>query len=778
MTSKLALGLGAAFVALDPAAGLAQTSAPPTQSSVTQTEPDSPNIDPNDIVVTAQRRAERLRDVPLAVSAYTGNALQQQQITTVTDLRQVNPSLNFTPSANARGEGFAIRGVGTAIFSDTVEQSVGVVVDGVVLGRSGQATSDLLDVDRIEVLRGPQGLLFGKNASAGVIAIYTRRPQLGASTVDMFASYGTYNEIKFNTAGNIPLGERMAIRVAVGHQSADGTIRNIVRNEDVNNRDEQNLRAKLRFQASESVDLELRGDYLQRESRCCAFTALSAPLTTAFGAVNAAVGIVPGRGNDEIAANREFFQNVVAGGVSGEANVELGFATLTSITAWRRWVNTDNNDPDLLPLPILEINKGESRLRQFSQEVRLASPGGGTVEWVAGLFYYRQRNRTAGEQTGTLGAVALPTLLGTTLDTVTDNFSRAVFGQVTVRPAAAIKLIGGLRYTKEDVDLELVQARAPTAIATIPGRFSGTINGKTKADNWSYRVTGQVDVSPEMMVYATHARGFKGPGINTLGVSTSVTEVVRPEIPTTWEIGTRGAFLDNRLGFAVAAFRTDYKDFQAQIFDQGVVPGRFRVTNAGELKTRGIELELNARPAPGLTLRANGAFLDAKYGEFENIACFTGQPILPFGTVRTNDRECIRSSASVGATAVTNGTGNRLSNVPKYNYSLFGRYEAPVGELKAFAQANWNWRSKVSFSAAGDPNLVENSYGLLGGSIGIGAADDRWTATFWARNLLDDYYATNIISQPVLNAIGVYSQFYAPDARRLVGASLAFRFGR
>ena len=164
MTSKLALALGVSFVALAPAAGQAQTSAPPSQPSVTQTEPESPTSDPNDIVVTAQRRAERLRDVPLAVSAYSGNALQQQQITTVTDLRQVNLSLNFTPSANARGEGFAIRGIGTAIFSDTVEQSVGVVVDGVVVGGSGQAISDLLDVERIEVLRGPQGLLFGKNA--------------------------------------------------------------------------------------------------------------------------------------------------------------------------------------------------------------------------------------------------------------------------------------------------------------------------------------------------------------------------------------------------------------------------------------------------------------------------------------------------------------------------------------------------------------------------------------------------------------------------------------
>jgi iron complex outermembrane receptor protein len=779
---KLALSLGLGAAALATSSAYAQ-SAPP-QSPPEEAESAAPNkpstetADPSDIVVTAQRRSERLRDVPLAVSAYTGNALRDQQITTLTDLRQVNPSLNFTPSANARGEGFAIRGVGTAIFSDTVEQSVGVVLDGVVLGRSGQATSDLLDIDRVEVLRGPQGLLFGKNASAGVIAITTRRPQFDATTLDLFTSYGTLNEVRASAIGNAPLGSKAALRLAVGHQSADGTIRNVLRDEDLNNRDEQNARAKLRYAPSDTVDLELRADYLQRNSRCCAWTALSAPANTPFGARNAIAGIVLSRGNDENAAGARFFQDVRAWGTSGEANVGLGFATLTSISAFRRWKNEDNNDPDLLPINILDINKGISRLSQLSQEVRLASPGGGSFEWVAGLFYYKQRNQTIGEQTGTLGIVALATLLGTTLETVTRNTSKAVFGQVTFRPTRILKLIGGLRYTDENVELDLLQGKSPSANATIPGRFTGAIDGETSADNLSYRVTGQVDVIPQMMVYATHARGFKGPGINTLGVTTSITEVVRPEIPTTWEIGTRGSFLANRLSFAVAAFKTDYKDFQAQVFDQSITPSRFRVTNAGELETKGVEVELSARPITGLSLRANGAYLDARYGEFENIACFTGQPILPFGTVRTSDRQCIRSGAGPAAPAVTNGTGNRLSNVPKYNYSLFGRYETRVSALKAFAQANWNWRSEVSFSAAGDPNLVEDSYGLLGGSIGIGASDDRWTATLWARNLLDKYYATNIISQPVLNAPGVYSQFFAPDSRRLIGASLAVRLGR
>ena len=264
----------------------------------------------NEIIVTAQKREERLRDVPLAVSAVSGNLLQAQQVTTATDLRLVSPSLNFTPSANARGEGFAIRGVGTAIFSDTVEQSVGVVIDGVVVGRSGQGSGDLLDIERVEILRGPQGMLFGKNASAGLISINTRRPQLGETTLEVRGSYATLDEIKVSGVGNLPLGDIAALRLAVGSQSANGTIYNRQLDIDVNNRNEQNARAKLLVEPSPDLSIMISGDWQRRRSRCCAWTARSAPAGTAFAALNAAAGVVPSVGNREIAAGVPFFQDV------------------------------------------------------------------------------------------------------------------------------------------------------------------------------------------------------------------------------------------------------------------------------------------------------------------------------------------------------------------------------------------------------------------------------------------------------------------------------------
>jgi iron complex outermembrane recepter protein len=209
-----------------------------------------------------------------------------------------------------------------------------------------------------------------------------------------------------------------------------------------------------------------------------------------------------------------------------------------------------------------------------------------------------------------------------------------------------------------------------------------------------------------------------------------------------------------------------------------VFPGRFRVANAGELQTKGIEVDVSVLPRPGLTISAAGAYIDAKYADFKNIACYTGQPILPFGTPRTSPRDCIRAGAAATATAVTEGTGNVLANSPRFSYTLTGRYETPVMGMKAFAQLNWLWRDKVNFSAAGDPNLVQRAYGLLGASFGFGPSDDAWQISIFGKNLLDKNFAANIISNPVLNAPGVYSQFTSPDARRTIGLAVSIRLGK
>ncbi len=738
------------------------------------TAPPAPPVALERIVVTAQKRLELLEDVPAAVSAYSGTQIEQLGLNNATELRFVSPSVNFTQSANARGEGFSIRGVGTSIFSDSIEQSVGFMVDGVVVGRTGQASGDMLDVQRVEILRGPQGMLFGKNASAGLISVITTKPRLGVNSAEGRLSVGSFNEVKSQLIGNIALGETAALRLAFGSTKADGNVQNIISGQSLNNRDDQMMRAKLLVNPTDKLDVQINADASQRNTLCCAWTARSAPAATTFGRLNLAAGITASPANLQVAAGAPFFQNSKNSGLSVELNYDLGWATLTSLSAYRTWELQDNNDPDLLPINILDRNSGDSSLTQKTQEVRLTSPSGGAFEWVGGVYWYDQRNTTLGDQAGTLGAGA--NILGSFLNTTTTNTSKAIFGQVTARVSDRFKLIGGARYTSDTVGLDLLQGKSIGAVASIPGRYNGAIMGEVNKTNVSWRLTAQADLNRDNMLYGTVAKGFKGAGINTLSVTSPTLEVIEPEIPTTVEAGMRSTLMGGRAQISVAAFKTRFENYQAQVFDQNVNPGRFRVTNAGSLESQGIEMDIVARPVPALTLTAAFSHIQSTYGDFKNIACYTGQPISPFGTARTSPRDCIRTSAAANATALTEGTGNPLTNSPMNTVALSARYETSMSGFKFAGQLNYFWRDKVSFSAAGDPNLVQDAYGLLGASVGIGSLDGKWNVSIYGKNLANQNFAANVISNPVLNAPGVYSQFTSPDARRSVGVVMNVKF--
>lgn len=737
--------------------------------------PAAADDDGNDleIIVTAQKREERLQDVPLAVSAVSGKQLETLNINDPKELRYVSPSLNFSNSANVRGEGFTIRGVGTAVFADTVEQSVGTVIDGVPLARAGQAIADLIDVDRVEVLRGPQGMLFGKNASAGVISIVTKAPQFNNSFEGRI-SYGTYDEIKANAIANIALSDKAAFRIAYSQTKRDGIVQNIFRDEMLNGRDSKSVRARLRWEPTDTLSVNLIGDWGKSDQLCCAWTARTAPLTTAYGQRTAAAGITPGPRNLEMAADQPFFQQAKTWGASAQVDLDAGWATFTSITAYRHWDESDGNDPDILPVNYLNVNNGNNLLDQYSQELRMASPSGGRFEWVGGIFLSWIRNNNRSEQTGALALLPPPLELGSVFSSRVKSDSSAVFGQLSYSPVDRLKLIIGARYTAEKVQLNAVAMPTPGALAGIPGRYVGPVLGQISNTNLSGRATIQYSFNDDVMVYATAARGYKGPGIDTLGIVGPTPEFVQPEIPTSYEVGLRSAFFNRSTIFNITAFTTDFKDYQASSFDTTVTPSRFLVTNAGKLRSSGVEAELQSRPLPGLSLGGSIAYIDSKFADFKNISCYAGQPVLPLGTPRTSPRQCILISPTQ---AVTYADGNRLPNAPKLTYTLTGGYQHHVGDFRIDTSLNWFYRSKVAFDAAGNPANVQSGYGLLNGNIGFGPDNDRWRLSFFARNILDRHFVNVVFSQPVLNEPGVSVQIPSPDARRLLGVALDVKFG-
>lgn len=729
---------------------------------------------PLEIVVTAQKREERLQDVPIAVSAVSGNQLETLNINDPRDLRYVSPSLNFSNSANVRGEGFTIRGIGTAVFADTVEQSVGTVVDGVTLSRPGQAIADLIDIERVEILRGPQGMLFGKNASAGVISIITKAPQF-SNSLEGRVSYATLDEVKVNAIANLGLSDNLAFRVAYSKTKRDGIVNNIVRDEVLNGRDSQGLRAKLRWEPTSTLSINVIGDWGQSEQLCCAWTARTAPLTTPFGQRNGLAGITPGPRNLENAADQMFYQKVDTWGGSVQIDFDAAWATLTSISAYRNWDESDGNDPDILPVNFLRVNNGNNLLDQYTQELRLASPSGGNVEWVGGLFLSNTRNDNRSEQTGQF-ALALPPgfEFGSVFASTVKNSSSAIFGQLSFSPVERLKLIVGGRYTAEKVELDASASPAPGAVGAVPGRFVGLVSGRESTENFSGRATVQYSFSDEVMAYATAARGYKGPGIDVLGIVRSPPEIVQPEIPTTYEVGLRSQIFNRSTIFNITAFTTDFKNYQASSFDTTVSPSRFLVTNAGKLRTRGIEAEFQSRPVEGVSLAGSMAYIDSKFVDFKNISCYAGQPILALGTPRTSPRDCILISPTQ---SVTFADGNRLPNSPKITYNLTAGYQHHVGSFRVDSTANWFYRSKVTFDAAGNPDTVQEGYGLLNGNISFGPDNDRWRLSFFARNLLDKHFVNVVFAQPVLNSPGVTVQIPSPDARRLLGVALNVKFG-
>lgn len=532
----------------------------------------------------------------------------------------------------------------------------------------------------------------------------------------------------------------------------------------------------LLWEATPNLTVNLRSDWGKSDQLCCAWTARTAPDTSTFGLLNAAEGIIPGEENRIMAGNAPFYQNTENWGASLQVDFDAGWGTFTSISAYRYWKTSDTGDADILPLNFLEFNGGSNWLDQYSQEFRLTSPSGGRFEWVAGTFLSHIENRGLVEAWGNRGQVFPNTdrYYGSATDSVTTNKSVAVFGQLSYALSEKMKLIVGGRYTSEELDFVGEMYTMPTSVAGTPGRFIGPIQANTSVDNFSGKAALQYYFNRDFMVYVSAARGYKGPGIDTQSIIRSDLTVIRPEIPTSYEIGMRSQFMDRAVTLNITGFATDFKDFQASVFDVNQMPARFLLSNAGKLRTRGVEAEFEFRPTADLAFNGSATYADSIYADFKNISCNPYQTVLPLGTPRTSPRECILITPTV---AVTYGDGNPLSNAPKLTYSLSASYGRTMGDYRVDTFLNWFWRDEVSFDASGNPLMRQDAYGLLNANIGIGPEDGKWRLSLFARNILDKHFVNRVTGQGVYGGRGISVQWGSPDAERFVGVALDVRFG-
>lgn len=690
-------------------------------------------------------------------------------------MRKLSPSLQYTPVTNGNGSSFNIRGIGTIGFAPlSSEPSAALVIDGVVQGIAGQGIGELSDIERVEVLRGPQGMLFGKNASTGLINVVTKMPSLAGFEANGSLSYASLDELKARLSVNLPLTDTMAVRVSGFHSERDGILKNPVQGRDYNDLDTQGGRFKFLWQPTDDVTFNFIGDYSETSQYCCVYTVRDAVPGSRLSDDLAQWGVTPGKSNKKSIAGFPTRQDQESYGLQGQLEWEVGDVTVTAISAYRRYDMDFQQDLDLGTAEALhQFPVGTQEARQVSHELRFSSLHGNLVDYVVGLYYFDKDVDQPSLIGGTFNIPPFirPSPALSAPDGIVDfsfgNRSYAAFGQVDLNVTDELTFILGARYTEDEIELRTVNTLAPGFIGMPPfwqQNIAPPAGGKADFDNWSWRIGARYQFTYDLMGYITLSRGYKGPA-PLEDTATSIT-LSDPEIPTNLELGLKSTWLDGRWMVNVALFDQEVKDFQAQVFDFTLNPPGVRLTNAGMLKSRGVELETQFAATDYLTLSASLTYQDAYFDKFVGASCYAGQ---------TAAQGCI--TTPTGA-SYYDASGRPLPNAPEWVYTINADYVQPLGNnLELFGNLNWYWRDEATFTVAPNPNTVQDAYGLLGASIGIGSADQRWRVTLFGRNLLDEEFAANI-GEAVMGAPGETQQLFTADSRRTVGVELSFSYGR
>ncbi|QDH33896.1 TonB-dependent receptor [Porphyrobacter sp. YT40] len=744
----------------------------------------------HDIMVTARRRSESAQDIPLAVSVIDARQIDATGAFNVARLQQLAPTLQFY-SSNPRNTAVNIRGLGVpfGLTSDGFEQGVGIYVDDVYYSRVASATFDFLDVAQIEVLRGPQGTLYGNNTTAGAINIQTNQPSFdleGRAEI----SLGNYAFRQARLAVSGPLSETVAARIAFSGTSRDGTIRNVVTGEDIQSLDNLGLRAQLLWEPADSLRVKLVGDYNRQDAVCCGSVfvgtgATQRPLNRQYAALAAAQGYAPPSTDpfDRLTDldSRLNAGNVIAG-LALKVEWDVGPGTLTSVTAWRTWDWQPENDRDFNGLPIVTLSQNPSQQDQFTQEFRYAYEGD-TVDFVIGAFAFDQRIDTQGtEQHGPASSrwtinpanplSGDPTVLDglTARNTqVLESTSLALFGQLSWAITDAFTLQPGLRlnYDRKSgfyerrvftgTGAELSGSETDARSLAQLGVFRPQVSAPEDSDwNLTYDLTASYEVAPDVLAYGTYARSFKTIGINQNGLPTdaggqpiAAAGTIRPETVDHFEVGLKSQFWDRRVTLNLAAFRTDIRDYQATVNNGQFGVLRGFLANAGKVRSQGIEADFSVRPSERFSAYANAAYTDAKYVRFTDAPC---PPELAGGTTAAPGQVPSAPGTPGGISpANCDISGQRLPGVSKWAFSFGAEGNFPTEFLgkpgEIYLGYDGSYRS--NFSSNASPSVYTNIDGYHLSNFRAGfRSDDGLDLFVWVRNAFDADYFEQVFVGP------------------------------
>lgn len=676
-----------------------------------------------DIVVTAQRRSENLQNVPVAVTALSAATLEATGAATVEDLNGLTPGLNITTTGGAYVLP-RIRGVGTTAGGAGIENPVAVYVDGVYYASATGSLLSLNNVAQVAVLKGPQGTLFGRNATGGLIQITTRDPQEDFEA-DIEGTYGNRNTFAGSLYLTGGLAPDVSADLAVYYRNQlDGFGINRVTGNDVNRARNFALRSKIKFDIGDSTTIKLAGDYTNNKAALVAFRPVSGTIP---------VGGVPfASGKFDVESDADPLSATEQGG--GSLTIQHDFSAIRalSITAYRKTRTHFILDSDKRPQPINTIDVIQKD-RQFSQEFQLVSTAGGRFQWTAGAYYFWAKGSYDPIRIILNNAAAV-----ITLPAEQTTRSAAVYAQGTYELADGLKLTAGLRYTHDRQSFSGSQTRT-TAGGTVP---LASASDSTTASKLTWRLALDYRFSPELMGYLSYNRGFKSAGYNPQAFPAVP---FKPEVLDAYEVGFKADLFDRKLRLNPSFFYYDYKNLQVSSFVNGILT----ISNAANAEIYGLDLDATAAVAKGLTLSAGLSILHARYKDFNGASISTPLP--------------------AGGNLITSGSaaGKRLQATPDWTLNLAIDYTIPIGSNEL--QLHGDYYYNDGWYPEAENRIRQPHYNLFNASIAYVFNDGRYTARVWGRNLGNAAYALQMNSQAVGDAIGM-----APG--RTYGVTLGAKF--
>ena len=714
----------------------------------------------DEVTVTARFREESLNSVPIALTAINGDQLARKNLNNLQDIAQTVPTVDFRTGASNKDRSVFIRGIGTISTSPGVESSVSTVIDGVVLSRPGQSTLDLIDLERIEVLRGPQGTLFGKNASAGVLNIISKGPTADLHGYLEGAYYeGDETRLKGSLSGPLIPGKLNGL-ISAMTASYGGNVTDVLRHSDVNGYNHNGVRVKFLATPSESLTLNFGADYAGGKESApngvfastdqVAYPTNVVTPNANLAALLASYGVTASANNTSVVASIGSTVKDRNYGANVQADYHMGDFVLTSITAYRAWKN--HQRPDFDSLPVLTASFPDVRddglvdSEQVSQEFRVTSPKGAFFDYVAGAYYMRVNTKEIYRRDVVRLLAGVPTSDFGIAHYGIASTNYAVYGEGNFNFTPKFRGILGARLIKDE--LENYHVRTSTNAAAITGiRPFHASSGSTSESNWNGRAGLQYDLNDHAMVYATYSRGYKGPAFNAFFNMQAFDEIaLKPETSKSAEIGIKGSVFEGKLSGGLAIYQTDFDNYQANFTDSVAGALVTRLVNAGKVSSKGFEGDLTARPTEALRLGFSFASADAKVDSFN---CPVGSPV----------------SCNINGKTLPFAPKLKLHGEAEFTHHLNSAWDLQLS-------TDYSWKDKVQYSLAETPDTVQKAYGIWNAGIGLVGLENGWQVRGVVKNIADQHYSSLVGRGSVAGLV----RFVPRDNERYTGISVRKSF--